>query len=86
MFYTYQGMKQSTASKRPSHKAIIARAGGPAAIGRMIGIEPNTAKAWNRLDSIPAAHWSAIADVGAATLDELAAAAAARAPKQGQAA
>lgn len=68
----------------PSHTAIIARNGGPAAIGRLIGIDPNTTKAWKRLDSIPAAHWQSLANAGAASLDELAAAAA-RTPKQGAA-
>ncbi|MBA4754582.1 MAG: hypothetical protein H2050_07110 [Sphingobium sp.] len=77
-------MKQSSAQKAPSHTAIIARNGGPAAIGRLIGIDPNTTKAWKRLDSIPAAHWQSLANAGAASLDELAAAAA-RTPKQGAA-
>ena len=79
MFYTVRSMKQSASPVPPSHCEIIARAGGPAALGRMIGIDPNTTKAWNRLDSIPAAHWQAIASAEAATLDELAEAAARKA-------
>lgn len=77
-------MKQSPAQKSPSHTAIIARNGGPAAIGRLIGVDPNTTKAWKRLDSIPAAHWQSLANAGVATLDELAAAAAR--PAKGEAA
>lgn len=76
MKYTVQGMKQSTASISPSHREIITRGGGPAAIGHKIGVSPNTTKAWSRLDSIPAHHWQALANAGVATLDELASAAA----------
>jgi hypothetical protein len=77
MFYTYPNMTHSPSpSEALSHRAIIARAGGPAAVGRLIGIDPNTTKGWNRLDSIPAPHWHALAEAGAATLDELAEAAA----------
>jgi hypothetical protein len=79
MFYTVRGMKRSEALQTPSHRDIIARNGGPAAVGHLIGVSPNTAKAWNRLDSIPAAYWHALANVEAATLDELAEAAARRA-------
>ena len=61
-----------------SHRALIDRIGGPAALGRLIGVEANTTKAWKRLDSIPAGHWQAIAEAGAATLPELAGAAACR--------
>jgi hypothetical protein len=71
-------MDPQSALEQPSHRAIIARNGGPAALGRLINIDPNTVKAWNRLDSIPAAHWHAIAGADAATLDELAAAAASK--------
>lgn len=79
MFYTLRHMPKISAPVLPSHRAIIARNGGPAALGRRIDIDPNTVKAWNRLDSIPAAHWQAIAGAEAATLDELAAAAARKA-------
>jgi hypothetical protein len=71
-------MANPTSLATPSHRDIIARNNGPAALGRMINVDPNTVKAWNRLDSIPAAHWRAIAEAEAATLDELAAAAAAK--------
>ncbi|WP_170828756.1 hypothetical protein [Sphingobium yanoikuyae] len=82
MFYTCRGMRKSSAPKAPTHRDIIARNGGPAALGRKIDVDPNTAKAWNRLDSIPAPYWHAIAGADAATLEELAAAAASRHTKQ----
>lgn len=62
----------------PSHRDIILRNGGPTAMGRKINVDPNNVKAWARLDSIPAPHWQAFADSNAATLEELAAAAARR--------
>lgn len=70
------GMNQSPAKQNASFRAVIARNGGPASLGRMIGVAPNTVKAWNRLDSIPAAHWQALVSANAADLDELADAAA----------
>jgi len=79
MFYTLIGMPKPQAPSLPSHKAIIARNGGPASLGRKINVDPNTVKSWKRLDSIPAPHWLALAAAKAATLDELAAAAAKRA-------
>lgn len=62
----------------PSHKDIIDRNGGPASLGRKIGVDPNNVKAWKRLGSIPAHHWQAIAEANAASLEELAEAAARR--------
>lgn len=61
-----------------THSGLIERGGGPAFVGRAIEVDPNTTKAWKRLNSIPAAYWSAIAEAGIATLDELAEAAANR--------
>lgn len=78
MFYTSVGMSTPSTSELLSHRAIIARANGPTAVGREINVDPNTVKAWSRLDSIPAPHWQAITDAGLATLEELAAAAAAK--------
>jgi len=72
-------MPRPSTSSATSHKDIIARNGGPAALGRKINVDPNTVKGWGRLNSIPAAHWQAISVSGAATLKELAAAAAMRA-------
>lgn len=78
MFYTSLDMTHQASEATPTHRGIIDRAGGPAAVGRKINVEPNTTKAWKRLDSIPAAHWQALAQAGIATLDELASAAARR--------
>lgn len=61
-----------------THLKIIADAGGPSALARIAGADPNTAKQWKRNDSIPAAYWSAIVAAGAANLEELADAAAHR--------
>lgn len=71
-------MTAATSPEQPSHRDIIARSGGPAATGRRIEVDPNTVKGWNRLNSIPAAHWQRITDEGLASLEELAAAAASK--------
>lgn len=47
-------------------------------MARAISEEPNTAFAWKREGSIPAAYWPRLVDAGFATLDELAVAAEAR--------
>lgn len=85
MFYTDHYMAHSSAQSASSHRDIISRNGGPAALGRLIGVDPNTTKAWNRLNSIPAAYWHALASAEAATLEELAEAAA-RTPAKADAA
>lgn len=69
-------MIEATSPDQPSHRDIIARGGGPSATARRIEVDPNTVKGWNRLNSIPAAHWERLADEKLATLEELAAAAA----------
>lgn len=69
---------RDTATRQPSHRDIIQRAGGPAAFGHQIKVSPNNVKAWKRLDSIPGPYFRQIAEAGLATLEELAAAAAAR--------
>lgn len=61
-----------------SHQEVIERGGGPARFARTIGADPNTVKAWKRLNSIPAPYWQAVAGADLATLDELAIAAARR--------
>jgi len=55
-----------------THIDIIERAGGPSALGRIVGASANTAKAWKRTGSIPAPFWAAIAEADIASLDELA--------------
>ena len=57
-----------------SHRELIKRAGGPAAIAREIGLDGETTKAWSRTDSISADYWWSIHNKGLATLEELAAA------------
>jgi len=61
-----------------THHQIIADANGPAAIARVVGVDPGLAKQWKRNGSIPAPYWSGLAAAGVATLEELADAAAAR--------
>jgi hypothetical protein len=61
-----------------THAQIIEDAGGPAAVGDIVGAPGNTTKQWKRNDSIPAPYWAALAEAGKATLEELAAAAAAK--------
>jgi len=71
-----------------SHRDIIDRGEGSTAVARKISeieeangrqpVDPNTAKAWKRTDSIPGIYWQAFVDAGLATLEELAAAAAAK--------
>ncbi|MHC3128146.1 hypothetical protein OB03_13065 [Brevundimonas sp. GN22] len=55
---------------------IIRDAGGPTALARTLGEDPNNAHAWKRCDSIPATRWAAISKANIASLDVLAAAAA----------
>lgn len=57
-----------------SHRAIIKRAGGPAALARALGLDGEVTKAWSRTDSISADYWWAISTKRLATLEELAAA------------
>jgi hypothetical protein len=61
-----------------THEQIIADADGPTALGKAIGIDPNTVKQWKRNKSIPAPHFRRIVDAGLATSDELIDAAAQR--------
>lgn len=62
-----------------AHHEIIADIGGPAAIARIVGADPNSAKQWRRNDSIPAKHWHALVAAGKASWAELGAATAAKA-------
>ena len=57
---------------------IIRDAGGPTALAKAVGEDPNTVHAWRRGDSIPAPRWNAVVSAGLATLQELADAAEAR--------
>ena len=74
------------ASLPVSHRDIIDRAGGPAATSRAISpleteagrqpVDPNQAKRWRFLNSIPSPYFQSFAQAGLATLEELADAAA----------
>ena len=70
-----------------SHADII-RAAGVLVVHDTLGLEGklHTVRSWVQRDSIPDQHWKALADAGLATLDELAAAAAARATTSDEAA
>lgn len=61
-----------------SHTDIIAAAGGPSRLARVLKAPPGRAHQWKRLDSIPPRYWPVIAGRGLASLEELAAAAARR--------
>lgn len=70
------------------HRDIIAREGGSAAVARRIteheeaigrkSVDANQVQAWKRGNSIPGPYFEAFAAQGLATLEELAAGAAAR--------
>lgn len=64
-----------------SHTDIVKRAGKAEAIAIARGVSPHTVRSWALRDSIPAEHWAWFASEGHATLEELAAVAAARAPQ-----
>ena len=61
-----------------SHTDIIAAAGGPSRLARVLKAPSGRAHQWKRLDSIPPRYWPALAGRGLASLEELAAAVARR--------
>jgi hypothetical protein len=54
-----------------THEQIITGAGGPAALARVLGVDPGTAKQWKRNKSLPSKHWKAIVAAGLASWEEL---------------
>lgn len=64
-----------------SHRDVIALAGGPSRLARMLKCPAGRAQQWKRLDSIPPRYWAAIVLRGHASLEELAGAAARRSRK-----
>ena len=60
-----------------SHDQIV-REAKPERLVELTGVSIHTARSWIQRNSIPAEHWAAVAGEGIATLDELAAAAAAK--------
>lgn len=70
--------------------ADIIRPAEVEALASALGVSVHTVRSWRQRDSIPAEHWKVLVGLGAATLDELADAAAAKratdANQQGKAA
>lgn len=67
--------------------ADIVKSFGAAALARWLSdrglkVHQSTPQRWSDRDSIPAEYWSALAEAGVATLDELAAGAARRVTEQ----
>lgn len=58
------------------HSEIVKRAGTADAVARARGVSVHTVRSWIKRNRIPAEHWSAFARDGAATLEQLAEAAA----------
>lgn len=71
MYFSYSAVMRS-------HRDIIAGAGGATRLARLLKAPAGRAAQWKRSDSIPARYWPAIAGRGLASLEELAAATAAR--------
>lgn len=65
-----------------THTDIINATGGPSAIAKIVGADPNSAKQWRRNDSIPSKHWHALVAAGHASWAELGAANAIKAGAQ----
>jgi hypothetical protein len=59
------------------HAEIVAAAGADK-LSALTGVSVHTCRSWGQRDSIPGEYWKTIAGEGLASLDELAAAAAAR--------
>lgn len=69
-----------------THADIVKAAGTAEEVARARNVSIHTVRSWIQRDSIPAEHWAAFASDGAATLEELAFAAATRAPRERSAA
>lgn len=61
-----------------THLQVIEAAGGYQALAPALGLATSRVRFWQRRAWIPPEYWAQIANVGIATLDELAAAAEAR--------
>ena len=62
-----------------NHAEIISRNGKDADVAAKLGVNLHQVRDWRLRNSIPAEKWQAISDASLATLEELAAAAAAKA-------
>lgn len=64
-----------------THAAII-RSRPASTISDALSVSLHTVRSWAQRNSIPAEHWAGVRDLGMATLEELAEAAAARASQE----
>lgn len=69
--------------KRRTHTDIIAAAGGPSRLARMLKVPAGRVHQWKRIDTIPPRSWAHIVLRGHASLEELAGAASRRVQKAG---
>lgn len=65
-----------------THQDIISDAGGYKALAQRMGLSPERVRFWARRGSIPPEFWRALKGAKAATLEELADAAATRAQSE----
>jgi hypothetical protein len=77
LYISYSILMPDTTPHR-SHRDVIAVAGGPSRLARMLKCPAGRAHQWKRADSIPPRYWAAIVLRGHASLEELAGAAARR--------
>lgn len=80
LYFLYSDSMPDTEPHR-SHREIIALAGGPSRLARLLKCPAGRAHQWKRSDSIPPRYWAAIVLRGHASLEQLAGAAARRARK-----
>lgn len=77
LYFSYSTIMPDTDTHR-SHRDVIAVAGGPSRLARLLKCPAGRAFQWKRSDSIPPRYWAAIVLRGYASLEDLAGAAAAR--------
>ena len=77
LYFSYSASMPDTEPHR-SHRDVIALAGGPSRLARMLKCPAGRAHQWKRSDSIPPRYWAAIVLRGHASLEQLAGAAARR--------
>lgn len=80
LYISYSTAMPDTEPHR-SHRDVIALAGGPSRLARMLKCPAGRAHQWKRSDSIPPRYWAAIVLRGHASLEQLAGAAARRSRK-----
>ena len=65
---------------------LISRAGGDETVAKACGVTPDALRKWREIGRVPPKHWSVVASLASATLDEVAAASLKAAPTDGAAA